>query len=169
MSIPTLKTGLRSATSSNVSSTFARQRTAAGYCSNFYGLAAGSPSLTSAAESTATLLQERAAHGLAPPVRGVAYGFVATEWLEGTPLRSEAPPPGMAETLGAYIARVAGPQLTAAEQAEANARLAEMIYVNTREACGEQVADKARRLRPARRLLRLRLMATATCSPMNGF
>ena len=81
----------------------------------FYGLAASSPSLTSAAEATAALLQARAANDLAPAVRGVAYGFVATEWLEGTPLRDEAPPPDMAGRLGAYIARVAGPTLTAGE------------------------------------------------------
>ncbi|MFN8466567.1 MAG: hypothetical protein U0X20_13500 [Caldilineaceae bacterium] len=114
----------------------------------FYGLAASSPSLTSAAEAAAALLQERAARNLAPPVRGVAYGFVATEWLEGTPLRSEAPPPDMAETLGAYIARAAGPQLTASELADANTRLADMIYVNTREACGEYAADRARQFGP---------------------
>jgi hypothetical protein len=114
----------------------------------FYGLAASSPSLTSAAESTAALLQERAAHDLAPRVLGVAYGFVATEWLDGTPLSDAAPPPAMASTLGAYIAQIAGPSLSVAELSEANTRIADMIYVNTKEACGEDAAAKAERLGP---------------------
>jgi hypothetical protein len=114
----------------------------------FYGLAAGTPSLAGTAEGAAALLRERTAQGLAPPVRGAAYGFVATDWLEGTPLTGEAPPPDIARTLGEYIARASGPLLTANELADANARLAEMVYVNTKEACGEQAAGKVRRLCP---------------------
>ncbi len=115
----------------------------------FLGLAASSPSLTSTAETSATLLRRRAVEGLAPSVLGAVWGFVATEWLEGTPLGATAPPGDMAGKLGAYIAQVAGPELSAAEMAEAVDRLAEMIYVNTTEACGAEIADKVRALRPS--------------------
>jgi hypothetical protein len=115
----------------------------------FLGLAANSPLLTSTAESAATLLHRRAEEGLAPKVLGTALGFVATEWVEGIPLGSMATPGDLAAQLGAYIAHVVGPELSAGEMTEAVDRLSDMIYVNTAEACGEEVAGKVRRLRPS--------------------
>ncbi len=115
----------------------------------FLGLAANSSVLTSAAVDIAALLRRRAAQDLAPQVLGTALGFVATEWLEGTPLGCQAAPSDMATRLGGYVARVAGPELSPGAMADAIDRLTEMIYVNTTEACGIGIAEKARRLRPA--------------------
>ena len=115
----------------------------------FLGLAAASPLLTSTAEAAAALLRQRAHEKLAPGVVGTALGFVATEWLEGTPLESTLPPDDMAAQLATYIARVAGPELSAGEMGEAVDRLVEMIYVNVTEACGAEIAGKARAMRPS--------------------
>ena len=115
----------------------------------FLGLAANSPVLEGTAEEATDLLHMRAARDLAPRVLGTAFGFVATEWLEGAPLTGTAPSSDIAVTLGTYIARTAGPELSATEMAAATERLAEMIYVNSIEVCGMRVADDARRLRPS--------------------
>jgi hypothetical protein len=57
----------------------------------FLGLAVGGTDFTSTAEAAAALLAARAVRQLAPPVVGVALGFVATRWIEGAPLAHPAP------------------------------------------------------------------------------
>jgi hypothetical protein len=115
----------------------------------FLGLAAGSPSLKSTTDCAAVLLRQRATQGLAPPVLASVYGFVGTEWIEGEPLTCEMPQQEMAEVLGTYIARVAGPRLDDAEFTSATDALLQMLYVNTTEALGEAPASKVKHLRPA--------------------
>jgi hypothetical protein len=106
----------------------------------FLGLASTSPDLTSTAEAAAALLTERAVQGFAGPVLGVAYGFIAMEWVEGAPLKFDARSPALIDSLGAYIAHVAGSPMPANEARMAIERLTEMLYVNTCEALGEQAA-----------------------------
>jgi hypothetical protein len=119
----------------------------------FLGLASLSPDLTSTAESAAALLRERATQGLASPLLGVAYGFVAMEWVEGTPIHFGSPssdppsdpPSEMIDTLGEYIAQVAGTPMSDDEARLAVERLTEMLVVNTQEALGEAAAKRAQR------------------------
>jgi len=114
----------------------------------FLGLAAMSPDLVSTGETAAALLAERARSELAPPVLATALGFVATEWIEGAPIPARSLPRGGPHlaTVGAYIARAAGPPLTPDELDAGTARLAEMLGANTHEALGEEAAARARRL-----------------------
>jgi hypothetical protein len=111
----------------------------------FLGLASNSPALTSAAEAAAAILRERAEQGFAAPVLGVAYGFVATEWLEGRPIEAGALSPELIDTIGRYIAQVAGLSLREDEAQTALEALKEMLFVNTREALGEEAAKLAQR------------------------
>jgi hypothetical protein len=134
----------------------------------FLGLAAAGADLPSTAEAAAAELAARAARQLAPAeaeqaaaevrrlapeVLGTVLGFVATRWVEGTPLALPAPgqhitqraslQDGDVALLGRYIARVAGPPLRVQELAAATARLTEMIYVNISEALGDEAAQRA--------------------------
>jgi hypothetical protein len=111
----------------------------------FLGLASRSPDLTSTAEAAAALLYERATRGLALPVHSVAYGFIAIEWVEGTPITLSARSPELIEAMGAYIAQVAGTSMQEDETRIAIECLAEMLYVNTGEALGEQAAKLTQR------------------------
>lgn len=115
----------------------------------FLGLAAGSPSLATTSQAAADVLATRAARGLGAPVAAQALGFIATEWLPGTPLPSHEGYPRMPQLLGTYIARTAGPSLAAEELASATARLTEMIYVNVGEALGAGAVAVARNCRPS--------------------
>ena len=111
----------------------------------FLGLASISPDLASTAESAADLLNERATRGLAAPVLGAAYGFVATEWIEGTPLSPSVSSPEMIELTGIYIAQTAGPSMQDGESRMAIECLIEMLNVNIREAFGEEIANLTQR------------------------
>jgi hypothetical protein len=115
----------------------------------FLGLASTSPDLTPTAESMAALLRARAAQGLAAPVLGVAYGFVATEWIEGTPLSRDVLSPALVDTLGAYMARVAGSSMADGEARVAIERLTEMLHVNIGESFGDEAAELLPRYQPS--------------------
>lgn len=109
----------------------------------FMGLASSGPALTTTTATAAALLSDRAHAGLATSVLGAAYGFIATTWLAGTPLADNGQAPALIETMGRYIAQVAGTPLSAAEAHCALERLTEMLTVNIREALGEEAAALA--------------------------
>ncbi len=115
----------------------------------FLGLASASPALTSTAQEAARLLAGRAAAGLGARVLGAAYGFVATEWIEGVPLDLARFTPDQADRavdqLGGYIAQVAGPALSEGQARQAIERLTQMLDVNTREALGDRAAKQIQR------------------------
>ncbi|MDQ5826234.1 MAG: hypothetical protein M3441_18735 [Chloroflexota bacterium] len=111
----------------------------------FEGLCSAPGRVATTAELVESRLGERSAQGWTPQSLGVISGFVATEWVEGRPLSTEDCSPPLLRHIGRYIAAVAGPSLSA-EQYKANTkRLAEMLYWNTWEALGEEVAERTRR------------------------
>jgi hypothetical protein len=110
----------------------------------YLGFGSMSPELVDTAEAAQRLLQARAAQGIGPAPLYSAYGFVALPWVEGVPLTLDSAPADLEQTIGAYIAHTAGPALADGELEASIARLSEMIYVNTKEALGEQAADIAR-------------------------
>lgn len=109
----------------------------------FMGLASSGSDLTTTTATAAALLSDRANAGLATPVLGAAYGFIATAWVAGTPLTGNPQTPDSIETLGRYIAQVAGASLSATEAHCALERLTEMLAVNIREALGEEAVALA--------------------------
>ncbi len=110
----------------------------------YLGFGSMSPDLVDTAEAAQGLLQARAASGIGPAPLCSAFGFVALPWVEGVPLTLDSAPANIAQAIGAYIARTAGPPLSDGELQRAIARLTEMLYINTREALGEQAADLTR-------------------------
>jgi len=90
-------------------------------------------------------LQRRAEAGWTLAPLATALGFVATPWADGQPLSlHEAQDPKVLAHLGRYIASVAGPPLSEEVRAQAAARLAEMLYWNTWEAWGDEIAARTR-------------------------
>ncbi len=122
----------------------------------FGGLGSGSESLESTAEAIAKRASQREANGLGPDLLGTAHGFVATRWVEGTPMLQ--PRDVLVIQLrefmlvGRYILRVANLPLSIEEHEQAVARLEEMLYWNTWEALGEAMAEKTRLLGQAAKL-----------------
>jgi hypothetical protein len=110
----------------------------------YLGLGSMSPDLADTAQAAERLLAARAAQGIGPAPLCWAYGFVALPWVEGVPLTLDSAPADMEQVIGTYIAHTAGPPLADGELQRATARLSEMLYVNTKEALGEQAADLAR-------------------------
>jgi hypothetical protein len=92
-------------------------------------------------------IEERAAHEWTVKPVAVFRGFVGLPWIEGKPLRIEdARAPGILNRIGCYSASVSGPPLTGTEQAEALARLTEMLYWNTKESLGVTAAERTLRV-----------------------
>lgn len=90
-------------------------------------------------------LQARARGGWTVAPLATALGFVATPWVRGQPLSlSEAYIPQVIAHMGRYIASVAGPPLSEEVRAQAVSRLAEMLYWNTWEALGDNMAERTR-------------------------
>lgn len=90
-------------------------------------------------------LQRRAETGWTLAPLATALGFVATPWVRGQPLSlHEAQDPEVLAHLGRYIASVAGPPLSEEVRAQAASRLAEMLYWNTWEALGDNMAERTR-------------------------
>lgn len=110
----------------------------------FEGLCGAPGTSETTAEAVESLLAERAAGGWTPRPLGQVNGFVATEWAEGQPLRMEDCSLEMLRHMGRYIAAVSGPQLNAEQYEAGTERLAEMLYWNTWEALGEEVAERTR-------------------------
>ncbi|MDQ3928628.1 MAG: hypothetical protein M3328_05715 [Chloroflexota bacterium] len=108
----------------------------------FQGLCAAPGSSATTSEVVRTLLAERAGAGWTPAPLGVIHGFVATEWVEGNPLRPEGCTPDLLRHMARYIAVVAGPGLSKEQQEAGTKRLTEMFYWNTWEALGEEVAQR---------------------------
>jgi hypothetical protein len=76
---------------------------------------------------------------------GSIHGFVATPWIEGRRLTpSEAEDPQVLRHLARYLLASATDPLSAAEHRAGIARLREMLYCNTRESLGPDLAEQAR-------------------------
>ncbi|MEA2573056.1 MAG: hypothetical protein QOH93_354 [Chloroflexia bacterium] len=110
----------------------------------FEGLCSTPGTSGTTAEIVESILVERAAAGWTPAPLGVVNGFVAIQWVDGTPLDLEDCGPEMLRHMGGYIAVVAGAPLSAEQHAGATGRLADMLYWNTWEALGEDVAERTR-------------------------
>ncbi|HEX8682908.1 MAG TPA: hypothetical protein VF707_11375, partial [Ardenticatenaceae bacterium] len=115
----------------------------------FAGLAMAPNGASSSTEATVATLSARALAGWGAAPLGSAHGFVAVPWIEGASLSREDATPELLSHIGRYIAGVAGPPLTEAEQQAATARLNEMLYWNVWEALGEEAAAKTRHLSEA--------------------
>ncbi|HEX8229879.1 MAG TPA: hypothetical protein VF826_11285 [Chloroflexia bacterium] len=110
----------------------------------FEGLCGAPGNMATTAELVESRLGERSAQGWTPQSLGVINGFVATEWAAGRPLSTEDCSPPLLRHIGRYIAAVAGPSLSAEQCKASTERLAEMLYWNTWEALGEEVAERTR-------------------------
>jgi hypothetical protein len=78
---------------------------------------------------------------------GMCMGFVGTEWICGERLNArEGKNPEVLKRIGEYIARAAKPGQDEEEGRRAVGRLAEMLYANTKEALGEDLAETTRAL-----------------------
>jgi hypothetical protein len=108
------------------------------------GLHSVPPDAASAAEHTLERLQSRAAGGWTPAPLGACMGFVATPWVEGTPLSLSGASPDLLRHLGRYVVAAAGPPLDSAEADTAFEHLEEMLYWNVWEGIGEQEAERVR-------------------------
>jgi hypothetical protein len=87
-------------------------------------------------------LRERAARGLCAAPHGIAHGFVAVPWVEGTPL-SAADGPRLVAAIAGHIAAVAGPPPDPHVGAQSLERLIEMLYWNVWEGLGPVQAERA--------------------------
>lgn len=100
-------------------------------------------------EVAAERLTELAARGCGPAPLGVVHGFVIRPWIEGAPLprvtRADANA-AMLTAIGRHLAHTAGTMLPASGAEAGMARLQDMLCWNTREALGEVLAERARRL-----------------------
>ena len=79
-----------------------------------------------------------------PAPLGTALGFVATLWIEGTPLTPANATPEFLSEMGSYIGACSAPPPTAEEHATALSRLQSLLYWNIWEALGEAVAEQTR-------------------------
>lgn len=75
---------------------------------------------------------------------GLFHGFEVMPWIEGHPLQAEDGEAPMLGHIGRYIARSAGPVMTADQSRAAWMRIENMLYWNTREALGEEDAGAIR-------------------------
>jgi hypothetical protein len=89
------------------------------------------------------LAEVRYGLGWGPRPLGRLHGFVATEWIRGTPLDGSDPERYVAD-VARYVHDVAGPALAARQRSDGVARLAEMLYWNTSESLGPATADRTR-------------------------
>jgi hypothetical protein len=109
----------------------------------FVGLASAPGTSCSLAEVHARQIARLAAEGLTPAPLGVAHGFVATEWLEGRPLRASDATPDLLRRVGSYIAAAAGPRLSDSSARASRVRLETMLCRNAAESLGGDAAVAA--------------------------
>jgi hypothetical protein len=81
-----------------------------------------------------------------PEYLGTVLGFRAERWIDGVRLRREDATPAVFREIGRYIAAAAGSPLSPQELGAGLDRLREMLYWNTREALGEEAAERTRTL-----------------------
>lgn len=105
----------------------------------FDGLCGAPGGQMTTAEAVAGLLESQGEGSI-----GAHQGYYARRWIEGTPLGREDADATMLSRMGGYIARASGPPLPEAEQQAGLQRLAEMLYWNTWESLGEEIAERTR-------------------------
>jgi hypothetical protein len=121
-------------------------RGGARYLFKFAGLGCAGGADVALAEAQAAALKQRADLGLSQKPVIVAHGFIATRWVEGRPLTERDADVGVLHALGRYLARSTGTRLSAEEQADALARLENMVSTNVHEALGEAAASRLRQV-----------------------
>jgi hypothetical protein len=110
----------------------------------FEGLCGAPGDVATTAELVESQLAERSSRGWTPEPLGVVNGFVATRWVAGVPLGLEDCSPDLLRHIGQYIAAMSGLGLNVEQYEASTSRLAEMLYWNTWEALGEEVAERTR-------------------------
>jgi hypothetical protein len=119
-------------------------RGGARYLFKFAGLHAAPDGEPSAADAHAATLRQRADHGWSPRPVATLHGFVATRWVDGSPLRAGDADPALIARIGRYIAQSHGPRLRAEEHGAALERLESMLSANACEALGNAAGHRVR-------------------------
>ncbi|HEX8598577.1 MAG TPA: hypothetical protein VF952_08690 [Chloroflexia bacterium] len=110
----------------------------------FEGLCGAPGNRGTTAELVESQLVDRSTQEWTPEPLGVVNGFVAARWVGGVQLGLEDGSPAMLRHMGRYIAAMSGPGLNVEQYEASSMRLAEMLYWNTWEALGEEVAERTR-------------------------
>jgi hypothetical protein len=110
----------------------------------FVGQAALRGGEGSAVEGAREELASRARAGWTPAPVDATDGFLALPWVEGAPLTRTDGDAATVAQIGRYIRQVAGPALSPPEHEAALRRLDEILYWNTWESLGEQMAERTR-------------------------
>lgn len=98
------------------------------------------------ADRVLTQMTGRADAGWTARPFGMAFGFVALPWIDGTPLSRRDLSPEVLDQMGRYIRDSAGATMSVDEQSAAFDRLREMLYWNTWESLGQGLANETRQL-----------------------
>lgn len=110
----------------------------------FIGLGSWQPAGTHA-ETAAARLSRLAAKGFTVKPLENFQGFIALPWIEGARLtRAHAIDAHVLRRIGEYLLESSEPPLRTTEKNSAVARLAEMLFWNTKEALGDSLAEKTR-------------------------
>ncbi|MDB6029045.1 MAG: glutamate-semialdehyde -aminomutase-like protein, partial [Verrucomicrobiales bacterium] len=113
----------------------------------FFGLAISPDSSWNLSQAVAATMRKRAKRLKIPGPLGVCHGFVGTPWITGQRLRAiDSIVPHLLEKLARYIAFSAGKPLTEVDARSSLARLSNMLFHNTGESLGENVAELTREL-----------------------
>jgi hypothetical protein len=87
------------------------------------------------------------AKNLSLPQLGSLNGFVALPWIEGKRLvRADATDANLLKSIGSHIVSSAGAPLSQSESSSSISRLSDMLYWNTKEAFGNNLAQQSRNL-----------------------
>ena len=121
-------------------------RGGARYLFKFAGLGANWHGELAVCEAHAAVIKQRAELGGCPRPIADAHGFVATRWVDGTPLGVDAANAALPAQLGRYVAQSAGPRLTEEEHASAVERLENVLSANAGEALGTAAGRRVREL-----------------------
>ncbi len=108
----------------------------------FAGFAAAPEKCFSTADFEIEQIKQRCTAGDGVEALDQFHGFVAQRWVEGHRLSRNDVTPDLLAHVGRYIARAAGAPLSPDEQETALKHLREMLYWNTWELLGEELAEK---------------------------
>jgi hypothetical protein len=110
----------------------------------------GLGSLTGTPEDPFGKLSHLAELGFTAKPIARTQGFIGTPWIEGTRLTiADSIDPLVQKRIADYILAVSGPFLDPGEHRKSVARLAEMLFWNTKEALGEEMAERTQILATA--------------------
>jgi hypothetical protein len=111
----------------------------------FAGLGCLAGGTGASAESLFAQLSTKAQAGWCPEPLALHRGFIAMRWIDGRRLsKGDAADAAVLDHIGRYLAATAGPPLPAAAAERAHSRLADLLFLNTKEALGDEWAARAR-------------------------